>query len=398
MKGASDGMTGSNILKRIERHNRGREPERLAIKYARMRADVFTFLRGTAHLFYEDWPAKRSLNAAPASWICGDLHLENFGGYTAADDREYFDVCDFDEAAIAPVTRELARLCVSLLLAARQIGMSHKAAGRLIARCLDGYAAAWSGKAPKPIARSIAQPDLRRFLRRLSSTQPDTFLKKRVAGKGQNRRLKMLKGKTLPAHEGEKKRLKRWWRKQARHPELAPFGELLDVARRITGTGSLGVHRYALLVDNGRTTRLLELKEAVAASMIQQHLAPATHWANDAKRVVAVQARMQVARRRLLTTAKVAGRHYILRELNPGDDKLTVDQGGGPRLMRLAPWLGRAAAISHRHGAGWQRAAPARRIAAYAAGKEWRRQVIDYALAYKKVVERDWQEVRKATR
>jgi uncharacterized protein (DUF2252 family) len=144
--------------------------------------------------------------------------------------------------------------------------------------------------------------------------------------------------------------------------------------------------------------RLLELKEAVAASMTRQHLAPVTRWADDAKRVVAIQTRMQVGRRRLLTEAKVAGRHYILRELNPGDDKLTVDTGGGPRLMRLAPWLGRVAALSHRQGAGWQGAASARKIAAYAAGKEWRQQVIDYALAYKKVVERDWREFRKATR
>jgi len=388
----------NNVRARIERYNRGREPERLAIKYARMRADVFTFLRGTAHLFYEDWPARNPLNAAPASWICGDLHLENFGGYTAADGFEYFDVCDFDEAAIAPVTWELARLCVSLLLAAHQIGMSRKAAERLLARCLDGYAAAWSGKALKPIDRSVAQPDLRRFLHHLSSTQPDAFMKKRVTGKGAKRHLKMLKGKTLPAHPGEVKQLKRWWKKQSRRHEFASFGDLLDVARRVTGTGSLGVHRYALLVDNGRTARLLELKEAVAASMIQQHLAAKAPWANDAKRIVVIQARMQVARRRLLTKAKVAGRHYILRELNPGDDKLTVDTGGGPRLMRLARWLGRAAATSHRRGAGWRGAAQARKIATYAARKDWRRQVIAYALAYRKVVERYWREFRKAAR
>ncbi len=386
------------VSERIERYNRGREAERLAIKYARMRADVFTFLRGTAHLFYEDLPARSPLNAAPASWICGDLHLENFGGYTAADGREYFDVCDFDEAAIGPVSWELARLCVSLLLAGRLAGMSHKAARQLMARCLDGYAAAWSGKPPRPIDRAVAQPDLRRFLRRLSSARPDAFLRKRVAGKGRKRRLKMIKGKTLPAHPGEKRQLKRWWTKQARQPELASCGELLDVARRITGTGSLGLHRYALLVDNDRGMRLLELKEAVGASLIRQQLAPATPWKNDARRIVAVQTRMQVARRGLLTTARVAGRQYILRELHPGDDKLTVARGGGAaRLMRLARWLGRAAAASHRRGAGWRGAASAGKIAAFVAGKKWRQQVLDYALAYKRIVERDWRAFRKAT-
>jgi uncharacterized protein (DUF2252 family) len=58
-------MASNNILERIERFNRGRETERLAIKYARMRSDAFTFLRGTAHLFYEDWPRRSPLNSAP---------------------------------------------------------------------------------------------------------------------------------------------------------------------------------------------------------------------------------------------------------------------------------------------------------------------------------------------
>src|ERR1700676_2091506 len=78
-------MARNDVLERIERYNRGREPERLAIKYARMRSSPFVFLRGTAHLFYEDWPRRSPLNKAPKTWICGDLHLENFGGYKAAD-------------------------------------------------------------------------------------------------------------------------------------------------------------------------------------------------------------------------------------------------------------------------------------------------------------------------
>ena len=68
-------------LQRITTYNSGRDPERLRRKYAAMRADAFAFLRGTCHLFYEDWPHLSPLNDAPRTWICGDLHLENFGSY-----------------------------------------------------------------------------------------------------------------------------------------------------------------------------------------------------------------------------------------------------------------------------------------------------------------------------
>ena len=392
-------MAKPDILRRIERYNRGRESERLAIKYARMRSNPFVFLRGSAYLFYEDWPRRHPLNGAPKTWICGDLHLENFGGFTAADGREYFDISDFDEAARAPVTWELARLCVSLLLAAKSIGMKKSGSEALIGYCLDGYAAALSGRPTAPIDAKIAQPDLHRSLRNLSSTHRRDFLAARTVGKGAQRRLRILKDKTLPARRGEMKRLKRWWEKHRQDPDIRRFGKLLDVARRVTGTGSLGVGRYALLVATDSEARLLELKEAVPAAMIMLQRAPANPWASEAVRVTSVQRRAQAAPPRLLAAVKLDKRSFILRELHPGDDKLTVARGKAERqrLARLAPWLGRVAASCHRRTAGWKGAAPAVELAAFAKGKAWRKQVATYARDYKKVVERDWAEFKNAT-
>jgi uncharacterized protein (DUF2252 family) len=390
-------MAKPRIVKRIERYNRGREAERLAIKYARMRASPFVFLRGTAHLFYEDWPKRSPLNASPKTWICGDLHLENFGGYRTANDTECFDISDFDEAALAPVTWELARLAVSLLLAADMTGMEKADAQALIGHCMDGYAAAMALPIIAPVDGKTPQPDLRRFLGALSAVHPDAFLKQRITG--DKRRLRIMDDKTLAASEREKRQVKRWWKKQRRHPEIAPFGKLLDVARRITGTGSLGVHRYALLTASKDGSRLLEAKQAVPAAMIQQHRAPANPWPNEALRVVAVQHRAQRTPPLLLEAVRIGKRDYILRELHPGDDKLTVIAGKAQtlRLMRLAPWLGRVAAASHRHAAGWKGADAATTMAAFAKGTTWRKQVTAYAIGYKQVVLRDWAQFKQAT-
>ncbi len=392
-------MSRPDLLRRIESYNRGREPERLAIKYARMRSSPFVFLRGTAHLFYEDWPRRSPLNGAPKTWICGDLHLENFGGYTAADGQLHFDISDFDETALAPVTWELVRLCVSLLLAASSIGMKNRESEALIGRCLDGYAAALSERSLAPIEAKTSQPDLRRFLLHLSSNHRLAFMKARTTGKGAARRLRILKDKTLPAHPAQTTCLKRWWKDHREDPDIRHFGKLLDVARRVTGTGSLGVHRYALLVATDKAARLLELKEAVPAAMIVQRRAPAHPWPSEAARVTGVQRHAQAATPRLLAALAIDKRSFILRELHPGDDKLTVAKGKAQheRLARLAPWLGRVAAASHRRTAGWKGAATAAELGAFAKGKAWRRQVAKHARDYKAVVERDWALFKKAT-
>ena len=102
--------------KRIEQYNRGRDPERLVLKYNKMAEDALAFFRGTAHLFYEDWPADRALREAPATWVCGDLHLENFGTYRADNRLVYFDFNDFDESCLGPATWDIGRLVTSVAM------------------------------------------------------------------------------------------------------------------------------------------------------------------------------------------------------------------------------------------------------------------------------------------
>jgi uncharacterized protein (DUF2252 family) len=45
----------SDVVARVKRFNEGREPERLALKFRKMRESPFAFFRGTAHLFWQDW-------------------------------------------------------------------------------------------------------------------------------------------------------------------------------------------------------------------------------------------------------------------------------------------------------------------------------------------------------
>ena len=112
-----------SLISRLRQFNVDREPDRRAIKYERMRQDAFAFFRGTAHLFYADWPQRTPLDRTPLTWACGDLHLENFGSYKGANRLAYFDINDFDEAALAPAGFDLTRFAVSTLLASRTMDL-----------------------------------------------------------------------------------------------------------------------------------------------------------------------------------------------------------------------------------------------------------------------------------
>lgn len=86
-RSAADRLGGPSVAERIRDFNAGRDPERLAMKYAGMAESAFAFLRGTCHLFWQDWPRKSPLDDAPLGWICGDLHLD-VDDLPARDDDE----------------------------------------------------------------------------------------------------------------------------------------------------------------------------------------------------------------------------------------------------------------------------------------------------------------------
>jgi uncharacterized protein (DUF2252 family) len=48
------------------------------LKYKAMAENLFRFFREANHIFCEDLKKSALMPPSPVSWICGDLHLENF--------------------------------------------------------------------------------------------------------------------------------------------------------------------------------------------------------------------------------------------------------------------------------------------------------------------------------
>jgi hypothetical protein len=191
----------TNLVERITGFNEGREPERLQYKYARMRASAFGFYRGTSHLFYQDWPRASKLDRTPATWVSGDLHLENFGSYRSDSQQVHFDLGDFDESALGPAAWDLARFATSVLLGARSLGMGGREATGLIQHFIRCYAASLRDGKARWIERQSTKGIVRDLINDLRNRSQRELLDSRTEFNGKARRLLIDRKHTLPVPE-----------------------------------------------------------------------------------------------------------------------------------------------------------------------------------------------------
>jgi hypothetical protein len=123
-----------DILIESDRH---RIASLLPIRYDRMRASPFAFLRGAAAIMAAD------LATTPATglWVqaCGDCHLANFGTFTSPEGTPVFDVNDFDETLPAPFEWDIKRLATSFAVDALTRDLGDKAARHLAAATVQAY-------------------------------------------------------------------------------------------------------------------------------------------------------------------------------------------------------------------------------------------------------------------
>ena len=394
-----------SVWKRIEAFNRGRRPELVARKYHAMSRDPFVFFRGTAHLFWEDWASMggTALDDAPLAWCCGDLHLENFGSYRGDNGLAYFDLNDFDEAALAPATRDTARFLTSTCLAAESLGLSTQTVRQLEASFLDGYAAALATGKARWIERSIATGWIRDLLRSVETRTQRELLDERTIVRDGRRRLRIDDKRTFRLTVAERRRVTQSIARFAARQQHRGFYRVLDVAGRIAGTGSLGVSRYAVLIrgDGARDERILDVK-AARPSALAAHLSasladrqPAKR--NHAERVIQVQRRMQAIPPDLLSGMIVGSKPFVVRELQPVADRLDLAAWDGRvgRLRRAVATMGELTAWAQLRGASQGGADGIDALISFARSKPTRRALLAFARDYANRARADWEDFRQ---
>ncbi|NCC34517.1 MAG: DUF2252 domain-containing protein, partial [Chloroflexia bacterium] len=112
----------------LESQTPARLPELVPLRYGRMLASPFAFLRGSAIVMAHD--LARTPNSGITVQLCGDCHLSNFGVYASPERALLFDLNDFDETLPGPFEWDVKRLATSFVVAARSNGFSARQSRR----------------------------------------------------------------------------------------------------------------------------------------------------------------------------------------------------------------------------------------------------------------------------
>jgi len=316
--------------------NRGRVPQLLQRKFDAMAEDRFAFLRATAMLGHRT-PDFSALPATPLGWVCGDLHLQNFGCFRGLNRLVYFDLNDFDEAARLPVSVDLLRFLGSIYSAAPGMGLERSAADAMVQLALTAYGAALVRGKAFWLERETASGPIGGLLRQASTRKRRSMLGPRTHMLGSDRQIKVDGVRYLPVagHAAIRAQIGNALEDLARLFGNREFFALRDVAFRVAGMGSLGVPRYVALVrgkgDPDRNA-LIDFKKAVpsaAARALPQYEQP--RWSSEAARVVGVQDVCQAASPAYLSAMHLGSSAFVVRELQPVEDKMAL----APLALRI---------------------------------------------------------------
>ena len=389
----------SKLTRQILSQNQDRDFDRLTLKMVRLRQDPFAFFRGTNPLFLELLPRAHFLFRAPATLICGDLHLENFGAFKGDNRLCYFDLNDFDEACLAPFTVDIVRFVTGVSVAAQGLGLTRPQCAKLTQKFLAAYADAIRDGKPRWLERSLATGVFRALLRRAMQRSRAELLDRLTKVKGKRRRIR-IGVRALALEPGDPSPLKRLLARLDVPAPSPEFFEVLDAARRVAGNGSLGLERYMLLV-RGRGgpdgNFVLDLKYAAPSAVAAWLKRKQPGWHSEAARVKEVQTIMQAIPPAMLHAVLFHERSFVLKELQPSIDRLDLTQWRGKmnRFSQAVEGMGRVAAWAHLRGCAHRHSASVEALRDYVAGRRWAPAAERLAQITAERIRRAWQTYSK---
>lgn len=399
----------------LKESDRGRLLTFLPIRYARMRESPFAFFRGAAALMAADL-APTSVTGIRVQ-ACGDCHVANFGGFGTPERQLVFDINDFDETLPAPWEWDVKRLAASIVLAMRQESVGERRCSDAVRTSVESYRKhmrefaemtaleVWYSHLNAELFLQNAEtPEARKRWQKLEAkaalnTSGREF--PRITAM-QHGRPRIIDRPPLIYHPREMaaigKHVRQMFRRyratllEERRIVLDRY-ELVDVARKVVGVGSVGTRcTVALLMAGPHDPLLLQCKEAQAS--VLEPYAGKSRYANQGKRVVTGQRMLQSASDVFLGwTGDDQGHDFYFRQLR--DMRMKIDVEGMSKqdwfeYVELCGWV-LARAHARTGDPAW--------IAGYLGKTEaFDEAIATFAIAYADQTERDHASFLKAIR
>jgi uncharacterized protein (DUF2252 family) len=424
----------------LEEQNLTREPDLVPVRHGRMLVSPFTFYRGAAKIMAAD--LADTPTAGLKVQLCGDAHLSNFGVFASPERRLLFDLNDFDETLPGPFEYDVKRLAASFTIAARNNGFTKADTKAVTQGSVAAYREAMAGFAAMGTMEvwyaHLDEEELMQGVRSAAAESSRTKKERKAAKRAEKTAEKAAaKARTrdslqalsklgevvdgryrivsqppivvpmrelaatygLSAEEVERGlheqfRAYRATLQDDRRRLLERF-ELVDVARKVVGVGSVGTRAFIGLLQ-GRDQQdplFLQVKEATA-SVLEGHL-PKSRYKQHGQRVVDGQRMMQAASDIYLgwTRGVDVNRHFYWRQLRDMKGSAEVEAMAPLGLRFYAGICGWTLARAH------ARSGDPVAIAAYLGkGDQFDRSISDFAKRYAEQNELDYQAFAKAIR
>jgi uncharacterized protein (DUF2252 family) len=388
-----------------------REPELVPLRYARMTASPFAFLRGAAAVMAHDL-AQTSSSSIEVQ-LCGDAHLVNFGMYAAPDRRLVFDLNDFDETCPGPFEWDVKRLAASVAVAGRSNGLKDKHARRAAAATVASYRTTMAALAAMgPLDVWYSRVDVNDLVERLRATslRDDT---RRASKASRRNRGEVAVHKLTEVVDGRR-------RFRSKPPLLVPVDEetqpgvlrragvlhaayltslpvdaqvllrryaMVGLAHKVVGVGSVGTRALVMLLESGDgDVLLLQVKQA-NRSVLAPYLTD-REPVHEGQRVVVGQRLMQATGDPFLGWARGTSRprrDYDVRQLRDMKGGYDLEAFDGDELALYGRLCGGVLARAH------ARAGDAATVSGYlGSSEEFDHAVADFAMAYADRTETDF--------
>ncbi len=408
---------------------KSRVPELVPVRHGRMLVSPFTFYRGAA------LPMAADLANTPASGLrvqlCGDAHLSNFGAFASPERRLVFDVNDFDETLPGPFEWDVKRLAASFAVAGRDNGFAAKARRKIVLAAAEGYRSAMRGFAEQPLlAVWYAHLDIEEAIGQFRSQVNAKRFKaaEQLLAKAHTRDSTQALGKLTTVVDGRRQIISDppvivpveevFSDVQAEalyeqlHAVLGQYGRTLQsdrrhlleqfnmihVARKVVGVGSVGTRAWVVLMDacDGDEPLFLQAKEA-QTSVLADYCGR-SEYTNQGERVVAGQHLQQAQSDIFLGWTRVTGqdkvdRDFYVRQLRDWKFSVPIElmvPAGMTAYARLCGWT-----LARAHARSGDRIA----LAAYLGGSDkFDVAIADFAETYADQNERDYAALQRAVK
>jgi len=406
-----------------------RVPELVPVRHGRMLVSPFTFYRGAA------LPMAADLSGTPTSGLrvqlCGDAHLSNFGAFASPERQLVFDVNDFDETLPGPFEWDVKRLAASFAVAGRDNGFSTKERRTIVLAAAQGYRESMRAFAGQSLMDVwYAHMDIEQTLGQFRSQIKAKTVKmgQEMLAKAHSRDSMQALGKLTTVVDGRRQFiadppmivpvedifsdvqsdtlysqlhhvLTKYGRSlQSDRRHLLGQFDMVRVARKVVGVGSVGTRAWVVLMEAGDGIEPLFLQAKEAQPSVLAEYCGRSTYSNEGERVVAGQHLMQAQSDIFLGWTRATGvdgvdRDFYVRQLRDWKFSAPIEvllPAGMTVYARLCGWT-----LARAHARSGDRVC----LAAYLGGSaKFDRAIAEFAETYADQNERDYAALRAAVK